>query len=64
MVSGAACVAGRGVAARATRLARICGEPALLQVAHNYEERGHRVRIFTARLDDPGVDGESLLVGG
>lgn len=25
---------------------------ALLQVAHNYEERGHRVRIFTARLDD------------
>ena len=25
---------------------------ALLQVAHNYEERGHHVRIFTARLDD------------
>lgn len=25
---------------------------ALLQVAHNYEERGHQVRIFTARLDD------------
>ncbi len=25
---------------------------ALLQVAHNYEERGHRVRIFTAQLDD------------
>jgi thymidine kinase len=25
---------------------------ALLQVAHNYEERGHRVRLFTARLDD------------
>jgi thymidine kinase len=25
---------------------------ALLQVAHNYEERGHSVRIFTARLDD------------
>jgi thymidine kinase len=25
---------------------------ALLQVAHNYEERGHRVRIFTAQLDN------------
>jgi len=25
---------------------------ALLQVAHNYEERGHRVRLFTARMDD------------
>ncbi|MGM9481711.1 thymidine kinase [Roseateles sp. NT4] len=25
---------------------------ALLQVAHNYEERGHQVRIFTAKLDD------------
>jgi len=25
---------------------------ALLQVAHNYEERGHQVRIFTAMLDD------------
>ena len=25
---------------------------ALLQVAHNYEERGHAVRIFTARIDD------------
>lgn len=25
---------------------------ALLQVAHNYEERGHRVRIFTAGVDD------------
>ncbi len=25
---------------------------ALLQVAYNYEERGHRVRIFTAQLDD------------
>ncbi len=25
---------------------------ALLQVAHNYEERGHQVRIFTAQLDD------------
>ncbi|MCH7343032.1 thymidine kinase [Pelomonas sp. CA6] len=25
---------------------------ALLQVAHNYEERGHRVRIFTAGMDD------------
>jgi len=25
---------------------------ALLQVAHNYEERGHRVRIFTAQVDD------------
>jgi thymidine kinase len=25
---------------------------ALLQVAHNYEERGHQVRIFTALLDD------------
>ncbi|QPF72263.1 thymidine kinase [Roseateles sp. DAIF2] len=25
---------------------------ALLQVAHNYEERGHAVRIFTAQLDD------------
>ena len=25
---------------------------ALLQVAHNYEERGHRVRIFTASVDD------------
>lgn len=24
---------------------------ALLQVAHNYEERGHHVRLFTARLD-------------
>lgn len=25
---------------------------ALLQVAHNYEERGHRVRIYTAGVDD------------
>ncbi|MDC8774214.1 thymidine kinase [Roseateles albus] len=25
---------------------------ALLQVAHNYEERGHSVRLFTARVDD------------
>ncbi|MDT8999842.1 thymidine kinase [Paucibacter sp. APW11] len=25
---------------------------ALLQVAYNYEERGHRVRIFTAAVDD------------
>jgi len=25
---------------------------ALLQVAHNYEERGHAVRIFTAAVDD------------
>ncbi|MEL4180670.1 thymidine kinase [Roseateles sp. PN1] len=25
---------------------------ALLQVAHNYEERGHSVRLFTAQLDD------------
>jgi len=25
---------------------------ALLQVAHNYEERGHSVRIFTAQVDD------------
>ncbi len=25
---------------------------ALLQVAHNYEERGHRVLIYTARVDD------------
>jgi len=25
---------------------------ALLQVAHNYEERGHRVRLFTAGVDD------------
>lgn len=25
---------------------------ALLQVAHNYEERGHAVRIFTAGVDD------------
>jgi thymidine kinase len=25
---------------------------ALLQVAHNYEERGHRVRIFTSQVDD------------
>jgi thymidine kinase len=25
---------------------------ALLQVAHNYEERGHAVRIFTANVDD------------
>ena len=25
---------------------------ALLQVAHNYEERGHRVRLFTALVDD------------
>jgi len=25
---------------------------ALLQVAHNYEERGHRVRLFTATVDD------------
>jgi thymidine kinase len=25
---------------------------ALLQVAHNYEERGHQVRLFTARVDD------------
>lgn len=25
---------------------------ALLQVAHNYEERGHRVRLFTAMVDD------------
>ena len=25
---------------------------ALLQVAHNYEERGHQVRIFTSQVDD------------
>ncbi len=25
---------------------------ALLQVAHNYEERGHRVRLFSAQVDD------------
>ena len=25
---------------------------ALLQVAHNYEERGHRVRLFAAEVDD------------
>ena len=25
---------------------------ALLQVAHNYEERGHRVRLYTAGVDD------------
>ncbi|WP_077036933.1 thymidine kinase [Pelomonas sp. KK5] len=25
---------------------------ALLQAAHNYEERGHRVRLFTALVDD------------
>ncbi|MBV8503746.1 MAG: thymidine kinase [Paucibacter sp.] len=25
---------------------------ALLQVAHNYEERGHRVRLYTAAVDD------------
>jgi len=25
---------------------------ALLQVAHNYEERGHGVRLFTAQIDD------------
>ncbi|MBB4845533.1 thymidine kinase [Paucibacter oligotrophus] len=25
---------------------------ALLQVAYNYEERGHRVRLFTAQVDD------------
>ena len=25
---------------------------ALLQVAHNYEERGHTVRLFTAGVDD------------
>jgi thymidine kinase len=25
---------------------------ALLQVAHNYEERGHQVRIFTSLVDD------------
>jgi thymidine kinase len=25
---------------------------ALLQVAHNYEERGHQVRLFTALVDD------------
>lgn len=25
---------------------------ALLQVAHNYEERGHRVRLFTSGVDD------------
>ncbi|MDN3921424.1 thymidine kinase [Roseateles violae] len=25
---------------------------ALLQVAHNYEERGHQVRLFTAAVDD------------
>src|SRR5262249_21538 len=25
---------------------------ALLQVAHNYEERGHAVRLFTAGVDD------------
>ena len=25
---------------------------ALLQVAHNYEERGHQVRLFTANVDD------------
>jgi len=25
---------------------------ALLQVAHNYEERGHKVRLYTAAVDD------------
>ena len=36
---------------------------ALLQAAHNYEERGMRVRLFTAALDDrggPGVIGSRL----
>lgn len=36
---------------------------ALLQVAHNYEERGMRVRLFTAALDDrggPGLIGSRL----
>ena len=36
---------------------------ALLQVAHNYEERGMRVRLFTAALDDrtgTGVIGSRL----
>lgn len=36
---------------------------ALLQVAHNYEERGMRVRVFTAALDDRsgrGVVGSRL----
>jgi thymidine kinase len=44
---------------------------ALLQAAHNYEERGLRVRLFTAALDDR-VDaagrrvtaGEQVLIGG
>jgi thymidine kinase len=30
---------------------------ALLQAAHNYEERGMRVRLFTAALDDRGGSG-------
>ena len=34
---------------------------ALLQVAHNYEERGHRVRLFTAQVDDRyGRTGDAL----
>jgi len=36
---------------------------ALLQAAHNYEERGMQVRLFTAALDDrggPGVIGSRL----
>ena len=36
---------------------------ALLQAAHNYEERGMRVRLFTAAHDDragPGVIGSRL----
>jgi thymidine kinase len=30
---------------------------ALLQAAHNYEERGMQVRLFTAALDDRGGAG-------
>lgn len=37
----------------------------LLQVAHNYEEGGHQIRLFTAKIDDrvrPGVIASRLGV--
>ena len=37
---------------------------ALLQAAHNYEERGMRVRLFTAALDDRGGRGRDRLAPG
>ncbi len=37
---------------------------ALLQAAHNYEERGMRVRLFTAAHDDRAGQGASVGVIG